>query len=162
MIQIPLPSGSFTLGSAAGTLIAGLVFGRLGRIGPLPISMPTAAAHSLSSLGMLVFLAYAGTRAGMLFADAVTSAMGWRIAVLGFLVTAVAAVALVAIGRLVHKTNWVQLSGQLGGAQTQPAVLAFVNTRTGFDTRVSLGYALVYPSAMIGKILLAQLLVILG
>ncbi len=162
MIQIPLPSGSFTLGSAAGTLIAGLVFGRLGRIGPLPISMPTAAAHSLSSLGMLVFLAYAGTRAGMLFADAVTSAMGWRIAVLGFLVTAVAAVALVAIGRLVHKTNWVQLSGQLGGAQTQPAVLAFVNTRTGFDTRVSLGYALVYPAAMVGKILLAQLLVLLG
>jgi len=162
MIQIPLPSGSFTLGSAAGTLIAGLVFGCLGRIGPLPISMPTAAAHSLSSLGMLVFLAYAGTRAGVLFTDAITSAMGWRVAVLGFLITVVAAVVLMVIGRIIHKTNWVQLAGQLGGAQTQPAVLAFANTRTGFDTRVSLGYSLVYPAAMIGKILLAQLLVILG
>ena len=162
MIQIPLPTGSFTLGSAAGTLIAGLVFGRLGRIGRLPISMPTAAAHSLSSLGMLVFLAYAGTRAGVLFTDAVTSTMGWRVAVLGFVVTVVAAVVLLVIGRLIHRTNWVQLAGQLGGAQTQPAVLAFANTRTGFDTRVSLGYALVYPAAMIGKILLAQILVILG
>lgn len=162
MIQIPLPSGHFTLGSAAGTLIAGLAFGRLGRIGRLPISMPTAAAHSLSSLGMLVFLAYAGTRAGILFSAAITSAMGWRILVLGFLITVAAAVALLAIGRLIHKTNWVQLAGQLGGAQTQPAVLAFANTRTGFDTRVSLGYALVYPAAMIGKILLAQILVILG
>ncbi len=162
MIQIPLPTGSFTLGSAAGTLIAGLVFGRLGRIGRLPISMPTAAAHSLSSLGMLVFLAYAGTRAGVLFTDAVTSTMGWRVVVLGFVITVVAAVVLLVIGRLIHRTNWVQLAGQLGGAQTQPAVLAFANTRTGFDTRVSLGYALVYPAAMIGKILLAQILVILG
>ena len=162
MIQIPLPSGSFTLGSAAGTLIAGLVFGRFGRIGPLPVSMPTSAAHSLSSLGMLVFLAYAGTRAGVLFTDAITSAMGWRIMALGFLITTVAAVVLIVTGRIIHRTDWVQLGGQLGGAQTQPAILAFANTRTGFDTRVSLGYALVYPSAMIGKILLAQILVILG
>lgn len=162
MIQIPLPTGSFTLGSAAGTLIAGLVFGRLGRIGRLPISMPTAAAHSLSSLGMLIFLAYAGTRAGAQFTAAITSNLGWRVVLLGFVVTVVAAVVLLAIGRLIHRTNWVQLSGQLGGAQTQPAVLAFANTRTGFDTRVSLGYTLVYPAAMIGKILLAQLLVIVG
>ena len=162
MVQIPLPTGSFTLGSAAGTLIAGLVFGRLGRIGRLPVSTPTAAAHSLSALGMLVFLAYAGTRAGVLFADALTSELGWRVAVLGFVITVVAAAALLAVGRLAHRTSWVQLSGQLAGAQTQPAVLAFANTRTGFDTRVSLGYALVYPAAMIGKILLAQVLVILG
>ena len=39
-----------------------------------------------------------------------------------------------------------------------PAILAFANERTGFDNRVALGYALVYPAAMIAKILLAQLL----
>lgn len=61
-----------------------------------------------------------------------------------------------------RNTGWVQLAGQLGGAQTQPAVLAFANTRTHFDMRVSLGYALVYPVAMVSKILLAQLLVVLG
>lgn len=162
MIQIPLPTGNFTLGSAAGTLIAGLVFGRLGRIGRLPISMPTAAAHSLSSLGMLVFLAYAGTRAGVQFTEAIASDLGWRVVLLGFLTTVTAAVVLLLSGRLIHKTSWVQLAGQLGGAQTQPAVLAFANNRTDHDTRVSLGYALVYPAAMIGKILLAQTMVIVG
>jgi putative transport protein len=162
LIPIPLPSGTFTLGSAAGTLIVGLVFGRAGRLGRLPVAMSTAAAHALSSLGMLIFLAYAGTRAGLLFTDAVTSDLGWRVALLGFVVTVVAAVALLAVGRGIHKTNWVQIAGQLGGAQTQPAVLAFANTRTDFDTRVSLGYALVYPAAMIGKILLAQLIVMTG
>lgn len=162
LIPIPLPTGTFALGSAAGTLIAGLVFGRMGRIGPLPVSMSTAAAHALSSLGMLVFLAFAGTKAGLLFSDAVTSELGWKIALLGGVVTVVAAVAVLAAGRLVHRTPWVRLAGQLAGAQTQPAVLAFANTRTGFDTQVALGYALVYPAAMIGKILLAQLLVLLA
>jgi putative transport protein len=46
----------------------------------------------------------------------------------------------------------------IAGAQTQPAVLAFANDRTGFDPRVGLGYALVYPAAMIAKILLAQVI----
>ena len=161
MIPIPLPTGTFTLGSAAGTLLAGLVFARIGRIGQVPISMPTAAAHALSALGMLVFLAYAGTKAGLLFAEAVSSNLGWKVALLGFVVTIVAAAGLLLAGRL-QRTDWVQLAGQLGGAQTQPALLAFANTRSGFDNRVSLGYALVYPAAMVGKILLAQLLVLLG
>ncbi|MFT4225457.1 aspartate:alanine exchanger family transporter [Micropruina sp.] len=161
MIPIPLPTGTFTLGSAAGTLLAGLVFARIGRVGRVPISMPTAAAHALSALGMLVFLAYAGTKAGLLFAEAVSSNLGWKVALLGFVVTIVAAAGLLLAGRL-QRTDWVQLAGQLGGAQTQPALLAFANTRSGFDNRVSLGYALVYPAAMVGKILLAQLLVLLG
>lgn len=162
MIPLPLPMGHFTIGSAAGTLIMGLIFGRIGRIGPVPLSMSTSAAHSLSGLGMLVFLAFAGTRAGTLFTDALTSSLGWKVILLGFVITLVAAVALLAAARLFHRTDWVQISGQLGGAQTQPAVLAFANTRTAFDIRVSLGYALVYPVAMVGKILLAQLLVIFG
>jgi putative transport protein len=51
-----------------------------------------------------------------------------------------------------------KLSGILGGTQTQPAVLAFANGRTNNDARVALGYALVYPAAMIVKILLGQIL----
>jgi len=50
------------------------------------------------------------------------------------------------------------LSGAMGGSQTQPAVLAFANDRTTSDPRVSLGYALVYPAAMIIKVLIAPLI----
>jgi putative transport protein len=124
--------------------------------------MATSAAHTLSSLGLLVFLAYAGTKAGAGFTAAVSSELGWRVALLGGLITATAALALMAVGRWLHRTPWPQLAGQLGGAQTQPAVLAFADTRSNFDTRVGLGYALVYPAAMMAKIVLAQLLVILG
>jgi putative transport protein len=124
--------------------------------------MATPAAHSLSTLGMLVFLAYAGTKAGAGFGAAISSELGWRIALLGFGITATAALALLVVGGRLHRTKWRQLAGILGGAQTQPAVLAFANARTGFDTQVGLGYALVYPAAMIAKIILAQILAGLG
>ena len=52
-----------------------------------------------------------------------------------------------------------RLSGLIGGAQTNPAILGFANSRTDYDVRVALGYTLVYPAAMVVKILLAQVLV---
>jgi putative transport protein len=48
----------------------------------------------------------------------------------------------------------------LAGLQTQPAVLGFALEQTGNDLP-NIGYAEVYPLAMMLKILLAQLLVIL-
>ena len=43
----------------------------------------------------------------------------------------------------------------LAGTQTQPAVLAYANDVTKDDSRVNLGYALVYPAAMIVKVIAA-------
>ena len=163
LVALPIPGGqSFALGAGAGTLIVGLIFGRIGRIGPMLTSMPSSAASSLSELGMLTFLAYAGTRAGQGFVEAALSADGWRIALVGLSVTAVYMAALVLALRAIVRPGSTVLAGMLGGAQTQPAVLALANERTGFDTRVAVGYALVYPAAMIAKILVAQLLVALG
>lgn len=161
LVPIPLPGGGFTLGAAAGTLLVGLVFGRLGRVGPMVTSMSHGSASSLSTFGMITFLAYAGTRAGGRFTDAVTSNLGWKVALLGFVVTTVAAVALLGATRLLRSTPR-QTAGVLGGAQTQPAVLAYADEQTGSDMAVGIGYALVYPAAMISKILLAQLLAGLG
>jgi putative transport protein len=110
---------------------------------------------------MLVFLAYAGTRAGQGVGAALASGSAWRIVLLGFIVTTVLAVSLLAASRWAG-VGWLQASGQLAGAQTQPAALAFAQVRVDFDNRVSLGYALVYPAAMVAKIVAAQLLVALG
>jgi putative transport protein len=162
LIHIPLPGGGFSIGAAAGTLLVGLVFGRIGRIGPVITSMPSGAAQSLSHLGMIIFLAYAGTRAGAQIAAAMRSDVGWKVAVVGLVITTTAALLLLLSGRLVHGISGVRQAGILAGAQTQPAILAFVNERTGFDSRVGLGYVLVYPAAMIAKILIAQVLAGLG
>lgn len=158
LVHIPLPGGGFAIGAAAGTLLVGLVFGRVGRVGPVITSMSHGAAQSLSLLGMVTFLAYAGVRAGQQITSALTSDVGWRVLLLGLVITAAAAVILVAVTRFVHRMDGVTIAGTLAGAQTQPAVLAFANDRTGFDPRIGVAYALVYPAAMIAKILLAQVI----
>jgi putative transport protein len=156
--ELTVPGLGIGVGSAAGTLIAGLVLGWLGRIGPLVVTVPHGAASALSQFGMLAFLAYAGTTAGAQFLPALTSGEAWRVVLLGVVVTAFMAVAMLLVLRRLLHVGGTRVAGVLGGAQTQPAVLAFANERTGYDSRVAVGYALVFPAAMVVKILLAQVL----
>jgi putative transport protein len=149
---------NFALGAAAGTLILGLVLGRIGRIGVVVTVMPYTAAQVLSELGMLVFLSQAGTRAGAQIATAFSSGTWLKLLVLGFTVTSLVGGGLYVMMRRVFRMNETQLAGVIGGAQTQPAVLAFANDRARHDARVALGYALIYPAAMIAKIFYSQLL----
>jgi len=156
---IPLPGGStFSIGSAAGTLIIGLIFGRIGRIKGFVTAMPFTATAVLSELGLLMFLAQAGTRAGGQIANAFTGGDWWKILITGFVITTIVGFGMYASMRWIVKMGGTRLSGLLGGLQTQPAVLAFANERTGSDPRVALGYAMVYPVAMIVKIFIAQFL----
>ncbi|MFN8188988.1 MAG: TrkA C-terminal domain-containing protein [Nocardioidaceae bacterium] len=158
-VPIGVPGlGTFSLGSAAGPLIVGLILGRLGRTGPVVWTIPHQAADTLTQIGLLLFLAYAGGRSGSAFVDAVRSPVGVKIVLAGALITAAHALALVIIGRRVLRTAGARIAGIIAGSQTQPAVLAYANESSGFDSKVALGYALVYPVAMVTKILVAQLL----
>lgn len=158
VVAFPVPGRVFSIGSAAGTLVLGLVLGRVGRIGPLVTAMPYTSAQAIGEFGMLVFLAQAGTRAGSQISGAFSSGEWLRILLLGVVVTTLVGGGLFVVMRRVFRIGGTQLSGLMGGAQTQPAVLAFANARTNSDSRVALGYALVYPAAMIAKILLGQVL----
>ncbi|MBD3689403.1 transporter [Nanchangia anserum] len=157
--ELPIftPTGAtFSIGSAAGTLLVGLVFGRIGRIGSVVTALPHTATQVLTELGLLVFLAQAGTNAGSAILTAFTSGAWVKMFLLGLLITGFVGIGLYVIMRYGFGMGGTRLSGLMGGAQTQPAILAFANTRTGFDPRVALGYAMVYPMAMITKILVAQ------
>ena len=158
-LPILTPSGEyFSIGSAAGTLIVGLIFGRIGRIGPIVTALPFTTCQVLAELGLLIFLAQAGAKAGGQILEAFTSGDWIRIFVLGIVMTSIMAIGLYCTMRWVFKMGGTKLAGLLGGAQTQPAVLAFANGRTNADPRVSLGYALVYPVAMVAKIIVATVL----
>lgn len=158
-LPVPVPGGgSFTIGAAAGTLLVGLVMGRVGRLGPVVTSLPHTATAVLSEIGLLIFLAYAGANAGGQILNAFASGDVVSILALGAAVTTVVGAALYVSMRWGFRSGGTRLSGIVAGAQTQPALLAFANGRTGHDPRVALGYALVYPTAMVVKILLAQVL----
>lgn len=157
--KILTPSGiTFSIGSAAGTLIMGLIMGRIGRIGKFVTSLPFTACQVISEFGLLIFLAYAGTNAGSKILLAFEGGLWFNILILGIVVTMIEGAGLFLSMRYIFKMGGTKLAGLLGGAQTQPAVLAFVNDRTNADPRVALGYAMVYPVAMIVKIFLGQIL----
>ncbi|UJP41403.1 aspartate:alanine exchanger family transporter [Cellulomonas palmilytica] len=157
-VKFPVPGGAFTIGSAFGTLLVGLVLGKIGRIGPVVTAMPYTAAQAMSELGLLIFLAQAGSRAGTQIGAAFTSGEWLKILVLGVVVTTFVSTGLYLVMRRVFRVGGTRLSGIMSGAQTQPAILAFANARTQYDARVALGYALVYPAAMITKIVVGRIL----
>jgi len=163
LIEVPLPGGGvLSLGIAGGALVAGLVLGRLHRTGPILWSIPYPTSNALGQFGMLTFLAYAGSTSGAALVAALRTDVGPRLFVVGVVITLTAALMLRYLGPRVGGLSGPVLAGSIGGAQTQPAVLAYANDRTKADVRVNLGYALVYPVAMIVKVLVAPLLGLVG
>ncbi len=158
LLEFPIPGGGHVaLGLAGGPLLVGLLVGRLGRTGPVLWSLPHGVATTLSQLGIMLFLAYAGSTSGSALAEALRGPTGPRILVVGAVVTAATAVAVLLGGRVIAGAHGPRLAGILAGAQTQPAVLAYANETTKDDPRVNLGYVLVYPVAMILKVIVAPL-----
>lgn len=159
LVSFPLPGGgTFELGMAGGPLVVGLLLGRVQRSGPLIWALPFQAATALNQLGIVLFLAYAGTNAGDDLVAALQTDQGVRILGAGLAVTAFAAFALTMLGPLLAGIAGPRLTGVIAGFQTQPAVLTFANERAGADPRVNLGYALAYPVAMIVKVVVAPVL----
>jgi putative transport protein len=157
-VVFPLPGMACSIGPAAGTLLVGLVFGKIGRIGPFLTTMPHTAGQTMADFGLLAFLAHAGTRAGTQLGSALASGDGARILLLGIAITVSVSVGMFIVMRRAFGMGRTRLSGVMAAAHTQPAVLAFANGRTGYDSRVAQGYALVYPAALIAKILIAKVL----
>ncbi|WP_298819287.1 aspartate:alanine exchanger family transporter [Chloroflexus sp.] len=158
LIPFPLPGGgSFSLGLAGGPLIVALLLGWRGRTGPIVWSLPYSANLTLRQVGMTLFLAGVGTRAGYSFVNTLTQGNGLPLFLGGALITVSVAFATLFIGYRLLKIPFSLLAGMLAGLQTQPAVLAFANEQTGNEAP-NVGYAMVYPTATIVKIILAQLL----
>jgi putative transport protein len=159
MLPVPLPGGStFRLGFAAGPLIVALILGKLGRSGRIVWVMSLNANLTLRQLGTVFFLAGIGLKAGYSFYSTFQTA-GFQLIAIGAIVTLATALLGILVFRLVFKMPFNLLMGVMSALHTQPACLAFANEKD--DTgAANIGYATVFPTAMVMKILLAQ--VILG
>ncbi|MCB1142856.1 MAG: transporter [Leptospiraceae bacterium] len=156
-ITIPLPGGSnFKLGSAGGPLIVSLILGYLGRSGKFIWGMPYNANLTLRQMGAVLFLAGIGLKAGYSF-GANLYKYGLVLFSLGMLITTFNTVLMIVLGRKVLKISYPMLMGIISGMQTQPAVIAYSNAEVK-NSVPNYGYSLVFPMAMITKILFVQLI----
>ncbi|MEM5461952.1 TrkA C-terminal domain-containing protein [Paraburkholderia phytofirmans] len=159
MIPIPIPGvGRLTLGLAALLLVA-LYLGKIRRSPPFVWTMPLSANLVLRNFGLTIFLAQVGIASGPKF-FATVGATG-----ISFLLCGVAILlALVLITAFfclwVFKLPFDATVGIISGATGNPAILAFAN-RVAPTDRPDVGYAMIFPSMTIVKILFAQIAVAL-
>src|SRR5215217_6020238 len=157
LIPIPIPGvGVVTLGIGGGPLIVALIFGKLRRTGPMLWTMPLPANIVLRNYGLAMFLAAVGINAGQPFVRTVAES-GFTMLFIGvaILLTTVAIVLLV--GYYVLKVPYDDLVGVASGATGNPSILVFSN-RMAPTERPDIGYAMIFPSMTIVKVIAVQII----
>lgn len=148
------------LGLAGGPLIVAILVGRFGYKAKLVAYTTTSANLMLREVGLALFLASVGVKAGATFAETVLQGDGLTYVWCGFLITLLPALIVGLIARLRYKLNYFTLMGFIAGSTTNPPALAFANQTAAGDSP-SVGYSTVYPLSMFLRILTAQLIVLL-
>lgn len=160
-IYLPGFPVALKLGLAGGPLVIALILARIGSIGKLYWFMPPSANLALREIGIVLFLAVVGWKAGGHFVETLLSRDGLSWIGYGALITFVPLMITGLIARLYAKMNYLSLCGLLAGSMTDPPALAFANAIKEGNGAAALSYATVYPLVMFCRILLPQLLAIL-
>jgi len=151
-----LPLG---IGTAGGLLVVGLLVGRLRGIHPLFGRVPPGARFLLMELGLMLFLAGVGVRAGAGLLAGLTSA-GPSLVLSGVIVMLLPTLVGVAYGRYVLGMNSAILFGALTGGLTSTPALGAVKAQARSNVP-AIGYAGVYAFANILLAIAGQLIMIL-
>jgi putative transport protein len=158
-IYVPGMPVPVRLGIAGGPLLLAIILSRIGRIGPLVWYMPANANTAFRELGIVLFLACVGLKAGQKFFSTVFTNEGLMWLIGGFAITVLPLIIVGIIARAVMKLNYTTLSGLLAGSMTDPPALAFANAICKSDAP-SVSYAAVYPLTMLLRIVTLQILVL--
>jgi putative transport protein len=157
-ISIPLGNGlDLQLGNAGGVFLVGLVIGHFGRVGSFKLWVPPAARNITRELGLMLFLAGAGTSAGSQLVQVVQQ-HGWSLVAAGALISASTVIVGLVLMMPVYRMTMLSSLGALCACMTNPPGLGAAQAQAETDLP-TVSYASVYPAALIFKILLAQILV---
>ncbi len=147
------------LGIAGGPLIIAILIGRYGYKIKLVTYTTTSANMMLREIGLVLFLASVGIKAGAGFFETVMQGDGMLYVLTGFLITVIPILIVGPIARWKLKLNYFTLAGMISGTYTDPPALAYSNSICSKEAP-AVGYSTVYPLAMFLRILTAQLIVL--
>ena len=153
---IPVP---LKLGIAGGPLIIAILIGRFGYRMKLVTYTTTSANMMLREIGLVLFLASVGIKAGAGFWDTVVQGDGLKYVGCGFLITIIPILIVGTIARLKFKFNYFTIMGMLAGTYTDPPALAYANASCSKEAP-AVGYSTVYPLSMFLRIFTAQIVVL--
>lgn len=155
---MPVP---MKLGIAGGPLIIAILIGRYGYKVHLVTYTTTSANMMLREIGLVLFLASVGIKAGAGFWDTVVQGDGLKYVYTGFLITVIPILIIGTVARLKYKFNYFTIMGMIAGTYTDPPALAYANQICSKEAP-AVGYSTVYPLSMFLRILAAQLIVLMA
>ncbi len=158
-IAIPGMPVPLKLGLAGGPLIIAILIGRYGYKIHLVTYTSTSANMMLREIGLVLFLASVGIKAGASFFETVFEGNGLYYVLTGFLITIIPILIVGPIARIRYKFNYFTIAGMIAGTYTDPPALAYANSICSKEAP-ALGYSTVYPLSMFLRILTAQLVVL--
>ena len=153
---MPVP---LKLGIAGGPLIIAILIGRFGYRFKLVTYTTTSANMMLREMGLALFLASVGIKAGAGFWETVVQGDGLKYVYTGFLITIIPILIIGTIARLKFKFNYFTIMGMLAGTYTDPPALAYANSICSKEAP-AVGYSTVYPLSMFLRIFAAQIVVL--
>ncbi|MBR5729436.1 MAG: putative transporter [Prevotella sp.] len=153
---MPIP---MKLGIAGGPLIIAILIGRYGYKVHLVTYTTTSANMMLREIGLVLFLASVGIKAGAGFWETLVQGDGLLYVATGFLITIIPILIVGTIARLRYKFNYFTIMGMLAGTYTDPPALAYANSVCSKQAP-AVGYSTVYPLSMFLRILTAQIIVL--
>ena len=118
-------------------------------------TMPLSANLVLRNFGLTIFLAQVGMASGPKFFTTV-AATGPVILLYSMLITLTLALVTTFICLVVFRIPFDSAMGIMSGATGNPAILAFASRTTPTD-RPDIGYAMIFPSMTVLKILFVQI-----
>lgn len=154
---MPVP---MKLGIAGGPLIIAILIGRYGYKVHLVTYTTTSANMMLREIGLVLFLASVGIKAGAGFLETVIQGDGLKYVYTGFLITITPILIIGTIARLRFKFNYFTIMGMLAGTYTDPPALAYANQSCSTEAP-AIGYSTVYPLSMFLRIFTAQVIILL-
>ncbi|MCA1454663.1 YidE/YbjL duplication [Bradyrhizobium sp. BRP22] len=161
LIPIPIPGvGVVTLGIGGGPLIVALILGKLRRTGPMLWTMPLPANIVLRNFGLAMFLATVGVNAGQPFVRTVAES-GLTMLFIGAAVLLTTVVIVLLVGHYLMKIPYDDLVGVASGATGNPAILVY-STKMAPTERPDIGYAMIFPSMTLVKVIAAQIVGLLA
>ena len=158
-IAIPGMPVPLKLGLAGGPLIIAILVGRFGYRMKLVTYTTTSANMMLREIGLVLFLASVGVKAGAGFWDTVIAGDGLKYVYTGFLITIIPILIVGVVARLRYKFDYFTIMGMLAGTYTDPPALAYANASCSREAP-AVGYSTVYPLSMFLRIFTAQLIVL--
>ena len=153
---IPVP---IKLGIAGGPLIIAILIGRFGYKAHLVTYTTTSANMMLREIGLVLFLASVGIKAGDGFIETIVQGDGIKYVYTGFLITIIPILIVGTIARLKYKLNYFTIMGMIAGTYTDPPALAYANATCSKEAP-AVGYSTVYPLSMFLRIFTAQIIVL--